>query len=191
MMEIRKIVTFVEETVSEAGHDVDPPVRKVAVVAVVKNRFAGRYVDDLSAYYDESVPLGRQIADLAVEQMKPYPVESYGKAAIVGLDGEQEHGVALLTTPYGNVLRDTAGGGSAWISSATKRAQPGASIDIPLAYKDALFVRSHYDAMSITLHDAPLPDEIAVICCFANRGRPNHRVGGLAIDEAVGTDGLT
>ena len=190
-MEIRRIVTFVEDTLAEAGQGVDPVLRKVAVVAVVENRFAGHHAEDLSEYYDESVTLGQQISSLAVEQLKPYSVESYGKAAIVGLNGEQEHGVALLTTPYGNVLREAAGGGSAWISSATKRAPPGASIDIPLAYKDALFVRSHYDAMSITLHDAPLPDEIAVICCFANRGRPHHRVGGLSIDDAGGEDGLT
>ena len=190
-MEIRKMMTFVEDTRSEAGVDVDPVLRKVAVVAVVKNDYAGRHVQDLSPYYEASVELGEEIAALAVEQMKPYTVMSYGKAAIVGLDGEQEHGVALLTTPYGNVLREAAGGGSAWISSATKRAQPGTSIDIPLAYKDALYVRSHYDAMSITLHDAPLADEIAVICCFANRGRPHHRVGGLSIKDAVGEDGLT
>ena len=189
-MEIRKIHSFVEDTLAEGGETVDPVLRKVAVVAVVKNRYAGQRVEDLSPYYEESVALGQQIADLAVAQMQPYSIESYGKAAIVGLDGEQEHGVALLTTPYGNVLRDSAGGGAAWISSATKRAQPGASIDIPLAYKDALYVRSHYDAMSITLHDAPLPDEIAVICCFANRGRPHHRVGGLSANDAVGEDGL-
>lgn len=189
-MEIRKLFSFVEDTLTEAGAAVDPVLRKVAVVAVVKNRFAGVFVDDLSPYYEESVELGRQISDLAVEQMAPYAIDSYGKAAIVGLDGEQEHGVALLTTPYGNVLREAAGGGSAWISSATKRAQPGASIDIPLAYKDALYVRSHYDAMTVTLHDAPLADEIAVICCFANRGRPHHRVGGLSATDAVGDDGL-
>ena len=123
-MEIRKMMTFVEDTRSEAGVGVDPVLRKVAVVAVVKNEYAGRHVQDLSPYYEASVELGEEISALAVEQMKPYSVMSYGKAAIVGLDGEQEHGVALLTTPYGNVLREAAGGGSAWISSATKRAQP-------------------------------------------------------------------
>lgn len=184
-------MTFSEDTLSEAGTEADPLLRKVAVVAVIKNEFAGRRVDDLSSYFDASVELGNRIADIGIEAMKPYHVESYGKAAIVGTAGEQEHGVALLTTPYGNVLREAAGGGAAWISSATKRAQPGASIDIPLAYKDALFVRSHYDAMSITLHDAPLEDEIAVICCFANRGRLNHRVGGLPASDAKGEDGLT
>ncbi len=189
-MEIRRIVTFVDDTLTEASRDVDPVLRKVAVVAVVRNEFAGRWVEDLSSYYDESVALGQQMAALGVAQIDPYVVESYGKAAIVGTGGEQEHGVALLTTPFGNVLRDAVGGGTAWISSATKRAQPGASIDVPLAYKDALYVRSHYDAMTVTLHDAPLADEIAVICCFANRGRPLARVGGLSSADAVGIDGL-
>ena len=102
------------------------------------------------------------------------------------MNGEQEHGVAMLTTVFGNVMRDAAGGGKAWISSLTKRAAPGATIDIPLAHKDALYVRSHYDGITITLPDAPLPDEIAIICAYANRGRPNHRVGGLAAKRHQG-----
>ena len=72
----------------------------------------------------------------------------------------------MLTTVFGNVMRDAAGGGKAWISSLTKRAAPGTTIDIPLAHKDALYVRSHYDGITITLHDAPLPDEIALICAL-------------------------
>jgi hypothetical protein len=99
--------------------------------------------------------------------------------------------VSLLTTVFGNVMRDAAGGGKAWISSLTKRAAPGSTIDIPLAHKDALYVRSHYDGITITIHDAPLPNEIAVICGYASRGRPNHRVGGLAANEIKGIDGLT
>ena len=97
----------------------------------------------------------------------------------------------MLTTVFGNVMRDAAGGGKAWISSITKRAAPGSTIDIPLAHKDALYVRSHYDGITITIPDAPLPNEIAVICAYASRGRPNHRVGGLAASEIKGIDGLT
>ena len=108
-----------------------------------------------------------------------YSVASYGKGAVIGLAGEQEHGVALLTTVFGNVIRDTSGGGKAWISSMTKRAAPGATIDVPVAHKDALYVRSHYDGITITLADAPLPDEIAIVCVYVNRGRLNARVGGL------------
>ncbi len=184
------MMTFVDEVFSEGGRPVEPPLRKVAVVAIVNNDYAGTWREDLSPSFEVSVDLGTQMGNLGVAAMHPSSVESYGKAAIVGLNGEQEHGVALLTTSFGNALRATVGGASAWISSATKRAQPGATIDVPLAYKDALYVRSHYDAMTITLHDAPLPDEIAVICCFANRGRPLARVGGLSAADAVGADGL-
>ena len=189
-MDVRKYLSFIEESRSEAGRPADPPLRKVAVVAVVKNPFAGAYREDLSRLIEAGEELGRTISRMAVEALGEYPPESYGKAAVVGVAGEQEHGVAMLTTVYGNAMREAAGGGRAWISSLTKRAAPGAAIDIPLAHKDALFVRSHYDGMSLTLHDAPLPDEIAVICCYANRGRLNHRVGRFALEDIKGEDGL-
>ncbi len=190
-MEIKRILTFVDEVSREAGRAVTPPLRKVAVIAVVDNPFAGRFESDLAPLVKASEGIGRKICELAVALLKPHAPESYGKAAIVGTAGEQEHGVAMLTTVFGNVMRDAAGGGKAWISSVTKRAAPGATIDIPLAHKDALYVRSHYDGITLTLHDAPLPDEIAVICGYASRGRPNHRVGGLSKGDIKGVDGLT
>jgi hypothetical protein len=189
-MDIRKILTFVDESREEAGRKAEVPLRKVAAVAVVRNPFVGVYQDDLSSLIEASVPLGREISQIALSLMQPYEVESYGKGAVVGVGGEQEHGVALLTTVFGNVVRETVGGGKAWISSATKRAATGASIDIPLAHKDALYVRSHYDAISIVLQDAPLPDEIAIVCAFANRGRLNDRVGGINKKDIKGLDGL-
>ncbi len=189
-MELRKILTFVEEATSEAGQRADPPLRKVAVVAVLKNPFAGGYVADLTELTDASLAIGRRIAAQGVAGLAPWPVQSYGKAGLVGVAGEQEHAVAMLTTVFGNAMREAAGGGKAWISSMTKRTAPGATIDIPLAHKDALYVRSHYDGITVTLHDAPLPDEIAIIVAFANRGRLNHRVGGLAAAEIKGADGL-
>jgi hypothetical protein len=189
-MEIRKIVTLVDEIRSEAGIRADPVLRKVATAAVIRNPFAGKFQNDLSSLVSASEALCQEITAIARRALEPYLVESYGKAAIVGIGGEQEHGVALLTTVFGNVMRETAGGGKAWISSLTKRAAPGATVDIPLAHKDALYVRSHYDGISIMLPDAPLPDEIAIICAYANRGRPNHRVGGLSSKDIKGIDGL-
>jgi len=189
-MEVRKIVTFAEDTFSEAGLPAEPPLRKVAVVVVLKNPFAQRYVEDLAPLTKASLELGRRITAIAITTMGGLPVQSYGKAGLVGVAGEQEHAVSMLTTIFGNVMREAAGGGKAWISSMTKRVAPGATIDIPLAHKDALYVRSHYDGITLTLHDAPLPDEIAIIAAFANRGRLNHRVGGLAAHEIKGEDGL-
>jgi len=190
-MQIKRTLTFIEETGHAAGQRVDPPLRKVAVVAVIDNPFAGRFERNLSALTDASAGIGRHICGLAVSLLAPHGAESYGKAAVVGMNGEQEHGVAMLTTTFGNVMREAAGGGKAWISSLTKRAAPGATIDIPLAHKDALYVRSHYDGITIMLPDTPLPDEIAIICAYANRGRPNHRVGGLSVRDIKGLDGLT
>jgi hypothetical protein len=126
-----------------------------------------------------------------MEAMGSYKVESYGKGGVVGLGGELEHSNAMLTTTFATPLREAVGGAEAWIPSFTKLAAPGCAIDIPLAHKDALYVRSHYDGVSVTLPpDAPAADEVALIVCLANRGRLNARVGGLAAKDIVGKDGL-
>jgi len=190
-MPIKRLLTFLDEVRAADGRDVTPPLRKAAAVAIIDNPFAGRFVEDLSPLTRASEAIGREICAIAVRLLAPDQAVSYGKAAVVGINGEQEHGNAMLTTVFGNVMREAAGGGKAWISSFTKRAAPGATIDIPFAHKDALYVRSHYDGISITVHDAPLPDEIALICAYATRGRPNHRVGGLTADQIKGIDGLT
>jgi len=134
-MEIRRLHTFVEERFVEMGRKTAEPLRKVAVVAVIRNPHAGgSYDSDLSDLIDGSKAIGDRIAAMAVQALEPYQVESYGKAALIGASGEQEHGVACLTTVFGNALRDAVGGGKAWVSSLTKRAHPGESIDIPLAH---------------------------------------------------------
>ena len=190
---IRSWLTFSEEILAnETGQPADgAPVRKLAVVCVLENPYAGRFSEDLSLLVKESPALGREFGRRLVALSDHEKISSYGKACIVGVEGEYEHGNALLTTAFADPVRDAVGGGKAWISSITKRAAPGATIDIPLAHKDALYVRSHYDGITITLPDTPLPNEIAVICAFANRGRPNHRVGGLAASDIKGVDGLT
>src|SRR5271154_7061676 len=190
-MMIKRLLTFLDETRVADGREVVPPLRKAAAVAIVDNPFAGRFVQDLSPLTRASEAVGREICAIAVRLLAPDQAVSYGKAAVVGTGGEQEHGNAMLTTVFGNVMRDAVGGGKAWISSMTKRGSPGGAIDVPLAHKDALYVRSHYDGMTIMLPDAPLPDEIAIICAYTTGGRPRARVGGLRADEVKGQDGLT
>ncbi len=113
------------------------------------------------------------------------------RAAWLGLGGELEHANALLTTTFANPLRAAIGGALAWIPSFTKRAAPGAAIDVPMAHKDALYVRSHYDGMSIALPpETPDSDEIVLLFCVASRSRLNARVGGLAADSISARDGL-
>ena len=189
-MKIKRVLTFFDETRVADGRDTAPSLRKAAAVAIIDNPFAGRFVQDLAPLTRASEAIGREICALAVRLLAPDQAVSYGKAAVVGTNGEQEHGNAMLTTVFGNVMREAAGGGKAWISSMTKRAAPGAVIDIPLAHKDALYVRSHYDGMTVMLPDAPQPNEIAIIAVYATRGRPNQRVGGLSASDIKGQDGL-
>lgn len=190
-LEIRRLLSFCDHKYVEAGRSHSAPLRRVAAVAIVANPYTGRYVEDLGDAIEASATVGGVLSKLAVDVLGPYKVESYGKGGIVGLGGELEHANAMLTTTFAAPLRDAVGGAQAWIPSFTKLAGPGSTIDIPLAHKDALYVRSHYDGVSITLPpDAPAADEIALIVCLANRGRLNARVGGLKASEIVGNDGL-
>jgi hypothetical protein len=182
---IRRTFVVVEERREEAGRPANLPLRRVAAVAVVENPYAGRYVDDLAPMIAGSARLGKELGGLALSAFGTDEVQSYGKGGIVGMNGEQEHANALLTTTFANPIRDLIGGGDAWISSFTKKAGPGAVIDVPMNHKGDVYVRSHYDGMTLVLPDAPMPDEIAVIVCLANRGRLNARVGGLTHEEVA------
>lgn len=184
---IRRLCTVVDETYEESGQKASVPLRKVGVVAVVANPYAGdRYVADLTPLIDASAELGRKMSKRVVEALGSVPVQSYGKAAIVGTAGEQEHANALITTTFANPCREAIGGGKAWISSVTRVSTMGTFVDVPLAHKDELYVRSNYDAMTIGLGGFPRPDEIVVIFCVASRGRLNARVGGLSHEEVQG-----
>jgi hypothetical protein len=182
---IRKVFSQVEEVLLAAGASDDGgPLRRVAVCAVVKNPYAGKgYVEDLSALIEASADIGTMLGKEAARLLED-SVESYGKAGLVGSDGEQEHVNAAVTSVFGNAFRDAIGGGEAWITSVTKPAAPGEIVDVPLAYKDEVWVRSHYDALAVRIPDAPHPDELVVIAAVANRGRLNARVGGMTAEEA-------
>lgn len=182
---IRKVWTQIEEVRSVAGaDDADGPLRKVAVCAVVANSCAGAgFVADLEQLIEASSAIATMLGERAAALLQA-PVQSYGKGAIVGIDGEQEHGNAMLTSAFGNALRDAVGGGAAWITSATKVGGVGCQIDIPLAYKDDIWVRSHYDAFEVRVPDAPMPNEIVLIAAVANRGRINARLGGRTLEQA-------
>jgi len=184
-IKVRRTYAMSEERHEEAGRAPAEPLRRVAAIAVVENPYAGRYVEDLTPMIEASIALGRTIADLALRAFGQHEIQSYGKGGIVGLAGEQEHANALLTSAFANPIRDAIGGGDAWISSFTKKGGPGTLIDIPMNHKDDIWVRSHYDGMSVVVPDAPMPDEIAVIFCLASGGRLNARVGGLTHEEVV------
>jgi hypothetical protein len=189
---IRKTSVIVEETRLDQGREVSPPTRKAAAIAVIQNPFAGEYVDDLAELMDIGAELGGMLGEMCVKALgiRPDQAESYGKAAIVGENGEWEHAAAILHPKLGAPLRKEVEKGAALVPSVKKLGGPGTTIDVPLGHKDAAYVRSHFDGMEVHLPDAPRANEIMVVVCVTDSGRPFPRVGGLTTDEAVGEDGL-
>lgn len=187
---IRKIVTNIEEIRYEGFKSLEKPIHKCSVAAVIENPFAGSYVEDLSQLTEYGEYLGGYLTELAVKALGEVPIHSYGKGAIIGLNGELEHGGAILHPKLGKPMREAIGGGKAIIPSAKKVGIAGTAIDVPLHYKDAAFVRTHYDAMEVRIPDAPKENEIVIALVFTDGGRPHPRIGGLQVDEIKGEDGL-
>ena len=189
---IRKWYLQVEDTLAGVtGAPADgEPLRKIVIAACIHNPFSGKFVEDLSSWIDASPELGKEFGRRIREATQGQAIESYGKACLVGTDGEYEHGNALLTNPAANPVRESVGGGKSWVPSTGKRGSLGSSIDIPLAHKDALYVRSHYDTVTAQFSDGPNRDEVILIWAFATRGRLNARLGGLKASEIKGKDGL-
>jgi len=190
--EIRKLYAIIEETWAEGQKKLDRPARKAAAVAVFKNPYAGKYQEDLSLLYEWSEELGEMLTRRAVAALgiDPAEVHSYGKASIAGEQGELEHCAALMHPKLGKPMRENVGGGKAIIPSAKKLGYPGAAIDVPMHFKNAAFVRSHFDAMEVRVPDAPRADELMLVVALTDSGRPLARIGGLKVDEIKGEDGL-
>jgi len=175
-MAVRK-VSFTKETAfSDAGNATERPITRALAVAVIDNPFAGRFVDDLSPLFAQGAELGEMLMKDLVKLL-PNPPVSYGKAAIVGTNGEIEHGAALLHPRLGKPIRDAVGGGEAIICANAKIGGVGASIDVPLANKDNVWSFDHLDTFTASIADAPRPDEIAVLIAISDAGRPHPRVG--------------
>ena len=189
---IRKIVTVVEEVLTEMGQPVSPPTRRAAAIAVIENPLAGRYQADLEDLMQIGEELGALLGEKCVAALGITPAEaqSYGKAALVGENGELEHAAAILHPRLGAPLRAAVEKGAALVPSNKKRGPMGHPLDVPLGHKDAAYVRSHFDGMEVIIPDAPREDEIVVAIAVTNGGRPHARVGGLSVDQVKGEDGL-
>lgn len=190
-LEIRKFVQFDEETLVEGFRKAEPPLRMFAVAAVVKNPWAGRFVEDLTTEIRSYGPelgalLTQRILDLAGGGDA---IEAYGKAAVVGLNGEIEHASGLIhTLRFGNHYR-TAVGASSYLAFTNTRGPANAPISIPLMDKNDAGRRSHYLTVQFAIPDAPGPDEIVVALGGSLGGRPHHRIGDRYQDlEELGHD---
>ncbi len=191
-MNIRKIVTTVEDTHLEMNKKISPPTRRAASTAVIENPFAGRYEEDLDLLMTIGEELGGMLGQKCVAALgiDPKDAESYGKAAMVGENGELEHAAAILHPKLGKPLRTAVEKGAALVPSSKKMGGMGQPLDVPLGHKDAAYVRSHFDAMEVSINDAPRANEIMVSVVVTDSGRPLPRVGGLEAADAEGKDGL-
>lgn len=189
---IRKLVIQVDETRKEMGRDITPPTRRAVAIAVIENPYAGRFSENLDELIAIGEELGALLGQKAVKALgiEPGQAQSYGKAAIVGENGELEHAAAILHPKLGAPLRVAVEKGAALVPSAKKRGTLGTAIDVPLGHKDAAFVRSHFDAVEARVSDAPRANEIVVAVAVTDSGRPLPRIGGLQVADIKGEDGL-
>ncbi|WP_282604305.1 amino acid synthesis family protein [Pelagibius sp. Alg239-R121] len=190
-VELRKTFVTVETIYHEFGPVPAMPLRRAAALAIIRNPFAGHYVEDIAGFMDDLKPLGLDMADRLIAALggDPDVVEGFGKGAIVGTGGELEHG-ALWHVPGGYSMRERLGDSKAIVPSTKKVGGMGTRIDIPITHINASYVRSHFDAIELGLPDAPHADEMLLALVMTTGARIHNRVGGLAAADIKGEDGL-
>ncbi|MBN8971445.1 MAG: amino acid synthesis family protein [Xanthobacteraceae bacterium] len=188
---LRKRVIIVEEILHEGGPPPAQPLLRGAALAVIRNPFAGRYVEDIAGFMDDLNPLGVEMARSLLKALgdDPSRIQGYGKGAIIGSAGELEHG-ALWHVPGGYAMRAILGEAKAIVPSAKKVGGPGTRLDVPVTHINASYVRSHFDAMEVGIVDAPRADELLLALVMTTGSRIHARVGGLKANEIKGQDGL-
>jgi hypothetical protein len=175
-VEIRKIVVEVEETHAVPGRVLEQPTRKAVASVVLKNPFAGRYVEDMAPLVDLGAEVGRLLAERAMAALGAGTlVTAYGKGAIVGTDGELEHAAAVIHPKFGAPVRAVVGGGPSIIPSTKLVGGPGTLLAMPLVNRDDIWSFDEMDAATVQIPDAPRADEIVVSLVLAAGGRPAAR----------------
>src|SRR6516162_2565151 len=176
MIETRKTVIRRETVFSELGVEAARPTTRAVGMAVIRNPFAGQFVEDLRALFEAGAMLGERLMPDLVKLLDG-PAVSYGKGAIVGVAGEMEHGGACVHPMLGKPMRAAIGGGKAVIGANVKVAAAGAVLDVPLGHKDDSWSFPHFDTITLSVADAPRPDEIVVVMAIADGGRLGNRCG--------------
>lgn len=174
-MKIRKIIVIREIIYSEGGGSANSPIVRVAGLGLIENPFSGQYVENLNSLF----LMGHDLGEILMKEIVPIlsnPATSYGKAAIVGTNGDLEHGHAMLHPMLGKAIRGPIGGGEALIPSSAKIAATGSTIDIPIGNKDDQWSFDYIDAMTVSVSDGPRPNEILMAIALADGGRPVPRV---------------
>ena len=185
-MELRKIAIFVDDVLSEGGRELASPTRRVAACGVIRNPFAGKPpIDDFSELVDISVDAGEVLTQRALEALGEIEPRTYGKGAIVGAAGDLEHGAAMIHIRVGLPMRRQAGGGPALIPGNAKVGPMGATIDIIFGGMENSWDYDTMDAMTISVPDAPKPNEILLIIAFLGGTRPNARIEGISSEQVA------
>ena len=185
-MELRKIAIFVDDVLSEGGRELASPTRRVAACGVIRNPFAGKPpIDDFSELVDISVDAGEVLTQRALEALGEIEPRAYGKGAIVGAAGDLEHGAAMIHIRVGLPMRRQAGGGPALMPGNAKVGPMGATIDIIFGGMENSWDYDTMDAMTISVPDAPKPNEILLIIAFLGGTRPNARIEGISSEQVA------
>lgn len=185
-IEIRKISTFIEETLIEGGKAAEQPIKMVVVAAILRNPWAGQgYVEDLQPEILRLAPLlGAEMTRRLTAIMPAGQVQAYGKAAAVGVNGEIEHASALIhTLRFGNIYREAVQG-TAFLSFTNTRLSAGAMLSLPMIHKSETGKRSHFVTATFQVADAPSPDEVLIAIGAADAGRAHPRIGDRFQDMA-------
>lgn len=190
-VKVRKTLVQVETIFHEGGPAPEAPQKRAAAIAVIENPYAGGYVEDILPFMKDLEPLGAEMARMCIDALggDASAVEGYGKGAIVGVNGEIEHG-ALWHVPGGYAMRDAIAESMAIVPSTKKVGAAGTRLDVPVTHTNASYVRTHYDAVEVGVPDAPRPNEIALVLVMTTAGRIHARIGGLTKDQVKGEDGL-
>lgn len=176
---IRKITTFVDEIAVEGGKAVKPAYRAAAAAAIISNPFAGKYVDELIELREEyskllAHTLVPRVMDAIAFELDEIDIACFGKAALVGINGEIEHGSAIIhNMDFGGTFRDIIGGGDAMIPSVEKRGMAGATLDIPLKNRHDASRAYYHQTMEIRVPDGPGADEILIAAAISLGTRPH------------------
>lgn len=188
--DLRKTALIVEDIHHDGGPAPSQPHRRAAMLALVRNPFAGHHEPDLQPAMEDLKPLGLAMSRRLIAALDgPEGIDGYGKGALVGAAGETEHG-ALWHVPGGYAMRELLGESRAIVPSAMKVGAMGATLDVPLGHINAAYVRSHFDAITVSMPDGPRADEILFVLAMARGGRVHSRMGGLEVWQVAGTDGL-
>jgi hypothetical protein len=188
---LRKRSIIIEEVFHEGGPPAAVPLKRGAALAVIRNPFAGRYVEEIAGFMKDLEPLGLDMARRLVAALggDTKAIQGYGKGAIVGAAGEIEHG-ALWHAPGGYAMREILGGAKAIVPSTKKVGGPGTRLDVPVTHIDASYVRSHFDSIEVGIADAPKADEMLLVLVMTTGARVHNRAGGLKASDIKGEDGL-